>query len=51
MNSYQIRVSDEVSAALSQHKPVVALESTIFSHLGLPSPANLEALTRCTAAL
>jgi pseudouridine-5'-phosphate glycosidase len=51
MNSYQIRISDEVSAALSQHKPVVALESTIFSHLGLPSPANLEALTRCTAAL
>jgi pseudouridine-5'-phosphate glycosidase len=51
MNSFQIRISDEVSAALSQHKPVVALESTIFSHLGLPSPANLEALTRCTAAL
>ncbi len=51
MNSYQIRISDEVGAALSQHKPVVALESTIFSNLGLPSPANLEALTRCTAAL
>jgi len=51
MNSYQIRISDEVSAALSQHKPVVALESTIFSNLGLPSPANLEALTRCTSVL
>ncbi len=51
MNSFQIRISDEVGTALAQHKPVVALESTIFSHLGLPSPANLEALTRCTAAL
>ena len=51
MNSFQIRISDEVGTALSQHKPVVALESTIFSHLGLPSPANFEALTRCTAAL
>ena len=51
MNSFQIHVSDEVGVALSQHKPVVALESTIFSHLGLPSPANLKALTRCTAAL
>jgi len=27
--------------------PSVALESTIFSHLGLPSPHNLEALDRC----
>lgn len=44
-------ISDEVGAALSQRRPVVALESTIFSNLGLPSPANLEALTRCTAAL
>jgi len=29
----------------------VALESTIFSHLGLPSPANREALERCTGAV
>ncbi len=29
----------------------VALESTIFSHLGLPSPHNLEALDRCLAAV
>ena len=27
----------------------MALESTIFSHLGLPSPANGEALDRCIA--
>lgn len=31
--------------------PRVALESTIFSHLGLPSPHNLEALDRCLAAV
>ncbi len=29
----------------------VALESTIFSHLGLPSPHNLEALDRCLSAV
>jgi pseudouridylate synthase len=29
----------------------VALESTIFSNLGLPSPANGEALQRCVAAI
>ena len=39
----------EVAAALSSGRPVVALESTIFSHLGLPSPANAEALDRCIA--
>lgn len=31
--------------------PRVALESTIFSHLGLPSPHNLEALDRCLDAI
>jgi len=31
----------------STDTPRVALESTIFSHLGLPSPHNLEALDRC----
>ena len=30
---------------------MVALESTIFSNLGLPSPANAEALDRCIAAI
>lgn len=45
------QVSDEVSAALVDRRPVVALESTIFSHLGLPSPANAEALSRCIAAI
>ena len=45
------QVSDEVAAALADGRPVVALESTIFSNLGLPSPANAEALDRCIAAI
>ncbi len=43
--------SHEVRAALDDGVPVVALESTIFSHLGLPSPHNRDALERCTAAV
>jgi pseudouridine-5'-phosphate glycosidase len=46
-----IRVSDEVRDALAAGRAVVALESTIFSRLGLPSPANAEALDRCLAAV
>lgn len=45
------QVSEEVADALADGRPVVALESTIFSHLGLPSPANAEALARCLAAV
>lgn len=41
----------EVAEALDAGRPVVALESTIFSNLGLPSPANREALDRCIAAI
>lgn len=44
-------VSPEVAAALADGQPIVALESTIFSHLGLPSPANAEALERCVGAV
>lgn len=44
-------LSDEVADALRHGRGVVALESTIFSHLGLPSPANAEALDRCTSAV
>ena len=43
--------SPAVCDALDAGRPVVALESTIFSHLGLPSPFNREALDRCTAAV
>jgi pseudouridylate synthase len=44
-------VSPEVIAALADGQPIVTLESTIFSHLGLPSPANAEALERCVGAV
>ena len=43
--------SDEVRDALAEGSPIVALESTIFSHLGLPSPYNRDALERCSAAV
>jgi len=43
--------SEEVRSAVDEGAPIVALESTIFSHLGLPSPHNREALDRCTAAV
>jgi pseudouridine-5'-phosphate glycosidase len=38
MNEFTI--SEEVHAALNEHRPVVALESTIISH-GMPFPDNL----------
>lgn len=46
-----VQLSPEVAAALADKRAVVALESTIFSHLGLPSPANHEALAGCLAAV
>ena len=48
---FDVRVSDEVATALAESRAVVAMESTIFSHLGLPSPANEEALSRCEQAV
>lgn len=36
-----ITLSDEVQTALQEHRPVVALESTVIAH-GLPYPANIE---------
>ncbi|MDJ0925098.1 MAG: pseudouridine-5'-phosphate glycosidase [Acidimicrobiia bacterium] len=47
----QIKLSREVQEALEHERPVVGLESTIFSHLGLPSPANQEALERSATAV
>lgn len=44
-------LSPEVDDALSAGRAVVAMESTIFSNLGLPSPFNAEALDRCIAAV
>ena len=47
----QLKTSSEVAQAQTEGRPIVGLESTIFSHLGLPSPANREALDRVTAAI
>ena len=46
-----IHCSPEVTQALADNRPIVAMESTIFSNLGLPNPANGEALHRCIAAV
>ena len=46
-----LRVGDEVAAALSSGTPVVALESTIFSQLGLPEPANRRCFQSVEAAV
>ncbi len=45
------RLSSAVREALAEGRPVVALESTIFSSFGLPAPANAEALQRCQAVV
>ena len=47
----ELRISDAVRIARDGGIAVVALESTIFSGLGLPSPANIECLERCEAAI
>ncbi|MGH9035543.1 MAG: pseudouridine-5'-phosphate glycosidase, partial [Acidimicrobiia bacterium] len=41
-----LRISAKVKAAVAAGRPVVALESTVFSRLGLPGPAGAEALRR-----
>ena len=46
-----IRVAPAVAAALADGRPVVALESTVFSALGLPAPHGKDALRRCLAAV
>ena len=46
-----IVVSEPVRQALATGQPVVAMESTIYSTLGLPAPHNAEALRRCKAAV
>ena len=45
-----VRISPEVEAAVTAGT-AVALESTIFSRLGLPDPAGRQALERCAAAI
>ncbi|MFT4084534.1 MAG: pseudouridine-5'-phosphate glycosidase [Nocardioides sp.] len=39
-----LRLTDEVAGALADHRPVVALESTIISH-GMPYPQNVAMAT------
>lgn len=51
MHNLPFDVSAEVERALARGAPVVALESTVFSTLGLPEPHNREALRRCTEAV
>jgi pseudouridine-5'-phosphate glycosidase len=43
-----IRIAPEVAAAVTAHKPMVALESTVIAH-GLPKPTNLETAFRLEA--
>ena len=47
----KVRLSEEVSDAISDGLPVVALESTVFSTLGLPEPSNRDALQRCISTI
>ena len=49
--STSIVVGDEIAEILALREPVVALESTIFSELGLPPPHNRSALDRCLVAV
>ena len=44
-------VQPRVAEALAAGRPVVALESTVYSHLGLPAGRNAEALERCLDAI
>ena len=46
-----LHIGSELADALSSGAPVVALESTIFSVLGLPEPANRECFERVQAAV
>lgn len=46
-----IVVAEQVRQALQDGRPVVAMESTIYSTLGLPVPHNAAALRRCKAAV
>lgn len=51
MRLTDIRRNDEVDAALHDQSPIVALESTVYSRLGLPDPDNRIALERSIVAI
>ena len=46
-----VKLSTEVTKAKADGVPIVCLESTVFSQLGLPSPSNAEALELCLSTL
>jgi pseudouridine-5'-phosphate glycosidase len=46
-----VAVGSRLQRALEAGRAIVALETTIFSELGLPAPHNGEALARCEAAI
>lgn len=46
----EVRIAEQVSRALNQRMPVVALESTVIAH-GLPYPLNLETSLACEQAV
>ena len=46
-----MQMSSAVQAALASGRPVVALESTVYSTLGLPAPYNRTALDKCLGAI
>src|SRR2546423_13414604 len=45
-----LEIAEEVAIALREHRPVVALETSVVAQ-GLPPPLNLEAARRCAAAV
>ena len=47
----RIKLSREVTKAKTDGIPIVCLESTVFSQLGLPSPSNADALELCMSTL
>ena len=49
--SNPVAIGEHIAEVLALDGAVVALESTIFSELGLPAPHNREALSRCVAAV
>ena len=46
-----VALSDAVGTALAEGAPIVALESTVYSNLGLPTPDNEAALRRSVEAI
>lgn len=46
----EVRIAEQVSRAISEQTPVVALESTVIAH-GLPHPLNLKTALACEEAI